>query len=221
MNDTATTTDCEAFIRRICEEPFEDTHRLVFADWLDENGGEGWAYLIRNQDRPIDCPLGFSADVSFYRKGIDGSCTVKLQEGKSGLEYTIDRGFVSAITAWSPHDFVANAKKLFADHPVTSVTLADRDPHRDGPRTFEWFTHPNITTPVSPPSAVPVEFRHFFTGHRIRNNRYASNRTARGVRRFAYPTEVAAVDALSRAAVDYGRWLAGLPRLYPTPVEGE
>ena len=41
-----------AFLRAICENPDEDTPRLVFADWLDELGGEvntNWAELIRVQ----------------------------------------------------------------------------------------------------------------------------------------------------------------------------
>lgn len=33
-------SDREAFMRKICEEPEEDAHRLVFADWLEEYGGE-------------------------------------------------------------------------------------------------------------------------------------------------------------------------------------
>lgn len=31
-------TEREAFVRRICEQPACDTPRLVFADWLQENG---------------------------------------------------------------------------------------------------------------------------------------------------------------------------------------
>jgi len=41
-----------AFLRAICDQPDEDTPRLVFADWLDEQGGEvnvAWAELIRGQ----------------------------------------------------------------------------------------------------------------------------------------------------------------------------
>ena len=47
--------DEEAFLRAICEHPDEDTPRLAFADWLDEQGGEAntfWAELIRDQLRP-------------------------------------------------------------------------------------------------------------------------------------------------------------------------
>lgn len=46
--------DEAAFLRAICENPEDDTLRLVFADWLDEQGGEvdaAWANGIREQVR--------------------------------------------------------------------------------------------------------------------------------------------------------------------------
>ena len=45
-------SDEAAFLRAICEHPDEDTPRLVFADWLDEQGDDAnaaWAELIRVQ----------------------------------------------------------------------------------------------------------------------------------------------------------------------------
>jgi uncharacterized protein (TIGR02996 family) len=39
----------EAFLRAIAEEPLEDSHRLVFADWLDEQGQAPRAAFIRLQ----------------------------------------------------------------------------------------------------------------------------------------------------------------------------
>src|SRR4051794_36032197 len=37
------------FLRAITEQPDDDTHRLVYADWLDDHGGELHARLIRTQ----------------------------------------------------------------------------------------------------------------------------------------------------------------------------
>jgi uncharacterized protein (TIGR02996 family) len=42
-------TTAEAFLRAINEEPDEDTHRLVYADWLDDNGQPERAEFIRVQ----------------------------------------------------------------------------------------------------------------------------------------------------------------------------
>src|SRR5437588_196244 len=38
-----------AFLQAICAEPDEDAHRLVYADWLDENGRPERAEFIRVQ----------------------------------------------------------------------------------------------------------------------------------------------------------------------------
>lgn len=37
--------DRETFMSQILADPCDDTVRLVFADWLDENGGYQWAFL--------------------------------------------------------------------------------------------------------------------------------------------------------------------------------
>ncbi|MCI0700590.1 MAG: TIGR02996 domain-containing protein [Planctomycetia bacterium] len=39
----------EALLKAICENPDDDTPRLVFADWLQENGDEARAEFIRAQ----------------------------------------------------------------------------------------------------------------------------------------------------------------------------
>ena len=43
------TTDGDALFRAICENPAEDTPRLVYADWLQENGRPERAEFIRLQ----------------------------------------------------------------------------------------------------------------------------------------------------------------------------
>jgi uncharacterized protein (TIGR02996 family) len=42
----------DALLAAICADPEDDTPRLVFADWLDENGSPAWAELIR-----VECEL--------------------------------------------------------------------------------------------------------------------------------------------------------------------
>src|SRR4051812_7418936 len=43
------TSDGDALFRAICEQPWEDTPRLMYADWLDENGDSRRAEFIRVQ----------------------------------------------------------------------------------------------------------------------------------------------------------------------------
>jgi uncharacterized protein (TIGR02996 family) len=45
----AAVSDRNAFLRAICEQPADDAPRLVFADWLDENGESERAEFIRVQ----------------------------------------------------------------------------------------------------------------------------------------------------------------------------
>jgi uncharacterized protein (TIGR02996 family) len=70
-------TDREAFIRAICEQPDDDTPRLVYADWLDENGDaidRARARYIRHQiaeafhNKNVWCPA-FEALVEWWDNG--------------------------------------------------------------------------------------------------------------------------------------------------------
>lgn len=47
------TTVGTALLRAVCEAPHDDALRLIFADWLDEHGGEARAEFIR-----VQCELG-------------------------------------------------------------------------------------------------------------------------------------------------------------------
>lgn len=38
-----------AFLRAICDEPADDTARLVYADWLEEHGERERAFYIRSE----------------------------------------------------------------------------------------------------------------------------------------------------------------------------
>src|SRR5262245_10169186 len=44
-----TMSEQAGFLRAIIEQPDDDVHRLVFADWLEDNGQGEWAALIRVQ----------------------------------------------------------------------------------------------------------------------------------------------------------------------------
>ncbi|MBY0230983.1 MAG: TIGR02996 domain-containing protein, partial [Gemmataceae bacterium] len=41
----------DAFLEAILADPHDDAHRLVYADWLEENGDEARARFIRLQCR--------------------------------------------------------------------------------------------------------------------------------------------------------------------------
>ena len=51
-------SDREAFLRTIVENPEDDVPRLVFADWLEENGDADRAVFIRAQCEVARLPEG-------------------------------------------------------------------------------------------------------------------------------------------------------------------
>jgi uncharacterized protein (TIGR02996 family) len=54
----------EARLRAICEQPDEDTPRLVFADWLQENGQPEYAEFVRAQVRHAELLRDASPDTN-------------------------------------------------------------------------------------------------------------------------------------------------------------
>lgn len=206
-------TERDAFIRRICEEPDEDTHRLVFADWCDENGLDGWARLIR-----------YAAPVQHWRAKpgrwrwahtktlVDGGKPTWLglprpawyaqQLVGAGLRramraYTVEKGFVSSVEV-AGYNFLRRPADFFREHPITRVYLFDRMPdvadlRHDAPWVWhsgeDDMTDYRMGDSILPPYLFALLPRNEFDS----------------------VTE--AHLALSVACVAYGRARAGLPQL--------
>ena len=51
-------THAEAFLQAILEDPADDAPRLIYADWLEENGDAGRADFIRIQCELARLPEG-------------------------------------------------------------------------------------------------------------------------------------------------------------------
>lgn len=128
-----------AFIRAICENPACDTARLVFADWLDENGNGPWARFIRHQIwtpvspcrlAPLTALLSLEPFVGplphLYTRNVSGvgGATVTYP---NGMEFWFRRGFVAEVHL-PCHEFLKHAAALFAAYPITSVILDGCDP---------------------------------------------------------------------------------------------
>jgi uncharacterized protein (TIGR02996 family) len=120
----------EAFLRAICENPDDDTARLVFADWLTEQGGAvntAWANAIR-------------AQIWLAHGAIDAATTQQSRLFESGYGQTkmderlgIPQGI--QVGAWIPHvrhwRFSRVSRRLAptgVPHPTS------KDPHLRGER---------------------------------------------------------------------------------------
>jgi uncharacterized protein (TIGR02996 family) len=129
-------TDAFAFISAIHAAPHDAAPRLVYADWLDENGEPGRADLIRRMFRVPSYVFKWSRRAQHGRhvhaesigaiRGLRGRVeTVYRDEWPllPGVELIqVSRGLIESI-AVRPQPFLAHAGEIFARHPVRDVQL--------------------------------------------------------------------------------------------------
>jgi uncharacterized protein (TIGR02996 family) len=131
----------EALLRAVCENPDDDTPRLVFADWLQEHGEDNRAEFIRVQ---IELARGGGGTrqeqrerelLAAHREGwgepfrqfeVAGS----FRHFVFGVHYR--RGFVWALSINDEEQrFVDNAAALFSLAPIERVNLFHKSQHAD------------------------------------------------------------------------------------------
>jgi len=118
--------DEREFLDAIVADLDDDTPRLVFADWLDERGGEddqARAALIRAQCRLEQLPVGDRQRRDLVRRVRDllnthaDRWTQPLRDGRLGRDWQFRRGFLDAVTM-SATQFVGVAERLFRVAPT-------------------------------------------------------------------------------------------------------
>lgn len=127
-----------AFLQSILESPEDDTPRLVYADWLDENGDPERAEFIRTQVETARL-----APNDLKRRALEKQTAALLKaHGKEWVRpladalrcprgsqlhgWTFRRGFVEEVALY-PHrpDFLTAAADALAHYPVVEVSLTD------------------------------------------------------------------------------------------------
>jgi uncharacterized protein (TIGR02996 family) len=129
-------TDGEALFAAILAEPDEDTPRLVYADWLDENDWPERAEFVRVQVEQTHSPtdaLRARERTLLARHEEEWLAPLRAPgqplDGGAGSRFR--RGFVEVV--WmSARSFIDKAAGLFAQAPVRElrVTLATPDDFR-------------------------------------------------------------------------------------------
>lgn len=227
-------TERETFERAVCENPEDDTARLVFADWLDEHGEADRAELIRYQ---IENGVAFRRDergrwrnkakqgVRLPTAGCWRSLNSFLSEAIS-KPFSIARGFVDSVECTlaelgkeclagyarepSRMKFVPSlwAVAVMRALPVTRFVITDREPARLVD-LYVWRCTNDGNSALYELAEVPV----WLEDGLGRNQGPHSNPDNGRYRRWEYATRELAIDALALAA---GRLVRS--HVYPRPT---
>jgi uncharacterized protein (TIGR02996 family) len=111
-----------ALLSDAVENSDDDTSRLVFADWLDDHGGESdraWAEFIRLECAAAKLPASHKKDER--RQALLAAHAAAwfgpVADKSIVREYETDRGFVSLIEL-PPNQFTAHAAAMFEHCPL-------------------------------------------------------------------------------------------------------
>lgn len=238
-------TDGELLLRGVLEEPADDTARLVYADWLDENGEPERAEFVRVQvelsNRGYPGPLSHRAaaiaiaDVAKLEPLVGRSVAILYSHVADWLgdpfilidpqyvrDWSWSRGFLVHIEI-PFSDFMEHAEAIFAAHPITSVRLVDKYADEDNSDSDEFIGRLGqsfdwrMSDHYRETSEPNVLPREFLD---IMANMYPRRASVRGQdpRYFESRTQEDAREVLSQVAVQIGRKRAGLKPLELIPV---
>ena len=123
------TTDGEALFHAICEQPWEDTPRLMYADWLEENGDPQRAEFIRLQIEAARPGMNLAAPdlaarAEHLRKESEGRWT-RGSPTTFGvrIERNLRRGFYNEVTFDGVQAFHVHADEAFGWTPIDTMSM--------------------------------------------------------------------------------------------------
>lgn len=120
----------EALLRAVCENPDEDTPRLVFADWLQENGEEARAEFICAQVRHAERLRNAAPDTPghaararelWLQYGTQWRAELPVVSGLSWHD-AFSRGFVEIASIASDTELVRHADAVFSQ-PIRHLAI--------------------------------------------------------------------------------------------------
>jgi uncharacterized protein (TIGR02996 family) len=216
----------EALLKGVLQVPEDDNARLIYADWLQENGREDEGEFIRMQ-----CGVGRYDDESFqktarafFRKQkypIKGTGNVRFAPPDLAIKgvsphFVARRGFVDEIEL-SCDSFLAHAATLFAAHPISRVRLADKRPNSSIAAGWHAWTDPRTFVTAGGPFTLPPELWDGIYMH-VKGRPPAASPGFRPHPGIVYFTSVDdANQALSEVCLIHGWRAAGLIAPSPAP----
>ena len=172
MTDTG-----DALLRAICLNPDDDAPRLIYADWLEENGSESEAEQIRYfVSRPQLTTTTF--------------LVIRYVEGT--LVSHFRRGFVDELHC-TLAEFMQFSQDIALRHPVRKWVLTDCKPFRDNLFRNSWWKSIKKLNGNRIGGFLPKELFRFLSGSPC------------GGLRIQYATEAEAIADLEQACYHYAR----------------
>jgi uncharacterized protein (TIGR02996 family) len=116
----------DAFLHAILDDPDADAPRLVYADWLDEQGDADRAEFIRVQCALDDPPPGAPLTALWGRQG---DLLARHEQkwaapvNRVAAAWTFHRGFIEEAAA-DFESFLSGAADVFVRHPVQHLHLS-------------------------------------------------------------------------------------------------
>lgn len=223
-----TMTDRErGFLDAVLADPSDDFPRLVYADWLEDEGRTERAEFIRQAIRyphaafarltssvdpfallgltpgqPVQVGFGSSVQWRTWMWGETDDFGCVIQDLGRRLDYREDRGFVSGLRC-TLADFMTHAGAIFAAAPVEEVTITDRHPGHDTRGYQGWWGTDDL---VVGGDNIPLRLHAFLLPSPFWQRGNEDRWTW-------YRSEAEAIAALSLACIAYARDKAGLPVL--------
>jgi uncharacterized protein (TIGR02996 family) len=134
------TSSCtgNALLRAVLCAPADDAPRLILADWLDENGDEARATLIRRMCRMPSYTFTWSRwtkrgrhqhnesmhAIRGLRTQLAAMCHAEWMWYYDVSRIVVRRGFAESITMGT-RLFLRSARAIFLKHPIQHVTIRD------------------------------------------------------------------------------------------------
>lgn len=172
-----TATDGAGLLDAILADPADDGLRLIFADWLEDNGEPARAEFIRAQIALVGvrsecgsesgdylcrstrcrlCPLIRRQNAAWLETppgpspgsvvgGIAAPWAITVYAGPDHRPPVmhVRRGFVESALC-SLGDWMKHGPEIARSHPITRVTLTDREPwYEDGQDRWYWYALPD------------------------------------------------------------------------------
>ncbi len=212
--------------RAILENPFDIDLRLVYSDYLEENGDSEWACFMREERTwcgKYDSHTGIwfnvydKSDAVFHPSLSDyHAYLIRLTNSifpPFPCKIETKHGFIDSITL-SCENFQRYSRWLFSHHPITQITLSDKrtTPHTELMR-HHWLNadklpHVYAHVVVLGQEQIPGEiFRYIPINQDQNDNGHIK----------VFDDAVRANLALSRACVHFGRQLEDLsPLTFPS-----